>query len=303
MHPRWYLAALLLIGQGLVPAARAATATGATGLEGTGYTTSGSAITAGTTSGSAAWVVTGDIANGVSASKFLGTTYVVSSLLYGWVANQSDGDWITAPGATEYAGAYPASDSSNLNVGGYYLPGVGTSYAATGTGGLYYQEGVYVYTLTFTITGSGSNGQAVTNFGLNLSAAADSNYTVYINPTESGGLPTSTAAYTSASTDGTSAQTLSIGYNATSANYTLGTDTLVFVVDNNDGVSGASGNNQTTPSGLLVYDVSSVVPEVSPWLPLAGALAAYAAAGFVRWRQARRAPGPPAEGIPSAPPA
>lgn len=76
---------------------------------------------------------------------------------------------------------------------------------------------------------------------------------------------------------GTTAQTVALNYNATSANYTQGTNSIVFVVDNTGGTSGASTNNQTTESGLLVYDITDVVPEVSPWLPLAGALLTYGA--------------------------
>jgi hypothetical protein len=264
-----------------------AVATGATGLEGTGYTTSGTAIASGTTNANSAWSVTGDIANGVSASQFLGTAYVVDSYTpanIGWVAEQSSGVWITAPGATEYAGSYPNNDSSNVNNGGIYLPGAGNSYASSGSG-TYYQEGVYVYTLTFTITGSGSAGQAVSNFRLNLTAAADSSFSIYINPTESAGLPTSTAAYSSAISDGTSAQVLSIGYNAASADYKLGTNTIVFAVDNTDGITTASSNNETSESGLLVYGLGAVVPEVATWLPLAGALATYGAAVVLRRRR------------------
>jgi len=286
---RWAVLGLLVLRSWSTQAHAGATATGATGLEGTGYTTSGTAIASGTTNSNSAWSVTGDIANGVSASQFLGTAYVVDSYTpsnIGWVADQSSGVWITAPGATEYAGSYPGNDSSNVNNGGIYLPGAGTSYASSGSG-TYYQEGVYVYTLTFTITGSGSAGQSVSNFRLDLSAAADNNFSIYINPTESAGLPTSTAAYSSPNSIGTSAQTLSLGYNAASADYKLGSNTLVFVVDNTDGITTASSNNETSESGLLVYGLGAVVPEVATWIPLAGALATYGAAvGLRRWRGA-----------------
>ena len=281
--------ALLLGAPLLIQKIRAqAVATGVSGLYGTGFTTSGTAITQGTTSASAAWSVTGDIANGVSASKFLGTSYVVlGSVVSGdnFVANQSSGSWITAPGATANVGSYPANDSTGANQGGIYLPGEGTSYASNGSGG-YYQEGVYVYTLTFTITGTA--GQAVSNFKLNLTTTADDTFSVYINPTTSAGIPTSTAAYTSSGTyDPMSSTNLSIAYNSSSAPFVLGTNKLEMVVDNTANVVGASSDNQTTGSGLLVYDLNATVPEVLPWVPAAGAVLAYAARLWFRRRRPR----------------
>jgi hypothetical protein len=146
------------------------------------------------------------------------------------------------------------------------------------------QEGVYVYTLTFNISGTGTNGQSVSNFVLNLSAAGDDNFQVYINPTESGGLPTSTAAYTSPVDFGNTAAHLSIACNASSANFVQGTNTLVFAVDNTGGTTGPSSNNQTTQSGLLVYGLGAVVPEVAPWMPMAAALLTYGFLALARRR-------------------
>jgi len=267
-----------------------ATATGASGIYGTGFTTGGTAITQGTTSASAAWSVTGDIASGASASKFLGTSYVVLGSVVsndGFAANQSTGSWVTAPGASTTAGSYPNSDSTGLNAGGIYLPGEGTSYASNGSGG-FYQEGVYVYTLTFTITGTGTAGQSVSNFKLNLSAAADDTFSVYVNPTTSGGLPTSAAAYTSSSSYAAMTSTnISLTSNGSTADFKQGTNSLEFVVDNTANVTGASSDNQTTGSGLLVYSLTAAVPEVLPWMPAAGAILAYAAMVWLRRRQLR----------------
>lgn len=81
------------------------------------------------------------------------------------------------------------------------------------------------------------------------------------------------------------AQNITIGYDATKANYELGTNQLVFVVDNTANSSGPSNDNQTTGSGLLVYGLTAAVPEVWPWLPAAGAILAYAA---IRWLRRRR---------------
>ncbi len=257
MNPRLSLRGLVLAGLLFAGhSARAqAVATSVSGFYGTGMSLNAST--------DQAWKVTGAYTNGsnnnVSASltaytggsytsAFNGQAVLNSHQATGfWISDQTSGKWIVTP---------YTNDSSQHLYAGYYA-----------------------YQLTFTIGGTGSG--AVSNFSLTMSAAADNAFYVYVNPTETtGGMPdfgqtpatgyADTGSYTPGST---------VTLNSSNANFKIGSNTLVFVVYNNNT---ALNNNS---SGLIVYGLTGYVPEVSPWMPIAGAIGAYGLVLFVRKRR------------------
>ena len=273
-------------------------ATNISGLTYTGLNSSGGLQTGGSTD--ANWDVTYAYYDGhtyTGSSLYTGAAYTVlgSSIAgSGYAPNTSSAQWITAPGAE-----LDNSGSSAANAGGLYLPGNGTDTSrATSRPTTYYQESKFVYTLAFTITGTGGTGALVTNaISINMTIAADDQYSVFVNPTGNGTtLPTGTASATGFSAwTNTTSITLQNGTNGTgtsgNAQFVIGTNYLVIEVDNTNAVSGSSTSTLLNASGLLVYQVGAVatinghpVPEVGTWLPLLGAMGLY---GGSVWRRGR----------------
>ena len=285
-------AAIALLSAGL---ACAQTATSITGLYYSGMNTSGGLLTQSSNTGNSNsgtrdphWSVTYASTNGGSTASttYEGAAYVLNSNAVtgsAYVQNTTTAQWITAPGAQDPNNTHY---SNPANSGGDFLPGRGTGSS----------EGVYIYTLAFTITGSGAQGTVVTNaISISLTIAADDQFAVYINPSGNGTtIPTpgtNTPIGYSAWGNTTPATLTNTGGSA-NAQFVIGTNYLVVVVDNTDSVTGnqTQGNNA---SGLLVYQVGTamtidgnpiqgVIPEVGTWLPVAGAL------GLLGWRRRRR---------------
>jgi hypothetical protein len=263
--------------------AGAQTATNITGLDYTGLNSSGGLQAAGATD--ANWTVIYASTNGGSSANttYQGAAYVISGSSIsgsGYTPNTTGAQWITAPGATNSSGTSP-------NTGGDFLPGNGN----TGS-----NEGVYVYQLAFNITGSGSAGTTVSSqIKISMTLAADDQYAVYVNPT--GSSPTASATDTSAAWSNTTAITLqNFGSGgADNATFKIGTNYIDIVVDNTNSVNGSSTSTALNASGLLVYQTSAAtingvpVPEVSTWLPLAGAIGCYGLV-VLRRKQARLQP-------------
>lgn len=292
-----------------VQAAGGGTATNITGLYNTGLTAGGGALST-TTDGNwqityASTTATYSNRNGYSPvenTAYEGSGYVINaSSVSGssYTPNTSNAQWITAPGATTSSG------SGSANTGGDYLPGNGGDQSSGNITVSSVNEGVYVYTLAFTISGTGGNGSTVNSSNskilISMGIAADDQYAVYVNPSGNGqSIPTGTAAATGysawnstsivdlANYSGTDASGNSFSSNAT---FKIGTNYIVIVVYNTNGISGNSSSTNTNASGLLVYQSSAAmingqpVPEVWPWLPLVGALGCY---GLVVWRRRRR---------------
>jgi hypothetical protein len=261
--------------------AHAQIATNITGLYYTGMNASGGLLTQSSNTGKnnsgttdPNWSVT-YVAGTTTAT---GAAYVLNSNAisgYGYVANTSTAQWITAPGAKD------PNNGNRTNSGGSFLPGTASSPAT------------YVYTLAFTIAGSGAAGTTVTNgISINLTIAADDNASIYVNPSGNGTtLPTGTAAFAVNSAWGnTSSATLQNGtdHTGTSGNsvFKIGTNYLTIVVTN-------AGGTNPNASGLLVYQVGTamtidgnpvqgVIPEVGTWIPLAAALGLF---GWTFWRR------------------
>jgi hypothetical protein len=63
--------------------------------------------------------------------------------------------------------------------------------------------------------------------------------------------------------------------------FKIGTNYIVVVVDNTNGITGTSASTTLNASGLLVYQTSEAtinghpVPEVATWLPLLGMIGCY----------------------------
>jgi hypothetical protein len=295
----------LLLGAGSL--VYAGTATDISGLMYTGTNTSGVLVSGGGLDGN--WDVTyASINNGANYASYnpntgvtsgtaadqpyVGSAYVVSSSFIpnDYVANTAKAQWITTPGAaTTNAG-------TTVNTGGTFLPGNGNS-------GTY--MGIYVYTLAFTIIGTGS-GTVTNKVAISLTVAADDELKIYVNPTGNGQtLPTGTASYTRTSAWTATAATNLANYNGSyvdkggntvsvtnNASFKIGTNYLVAVVDNTNNINGTAGSNPLNPSGFMMYQVSNIgfingqpVPEMAPWMPLAGALGLY---GFLCAFRARR---------------
>lgn len=247
------------------------TATNITGLYYTGQNSSGSLAAGGTQD--ANWNVTYASTNGGanSSATYQGAAYVISSTSVsssGYTPNTYAAQWITAPGADISSGVSP-------NTGGDFLPGNGN------TGG---NEGVYIYTLAFTITGTGY-GTVSNDVQITMTLAADDQYSVYVNPTNSGTtIPTGTASATLTSAWSNTSQITLQNYGTGTANnatFKIGTNYLVVVVDNTNGITGSSTSTALNASGLLVYQTSEAeingkpIPEVATWLPLLGVLGCY----------------------------
>jgi len=261
------------------------TATDITGLYNTGLTSTGTLQSGG--GHDANWSVTYASTNGGTSASTSneGSAYVINPSSVsdsGYTANTSNAQWIVAPGAY-----LTSSTSSTQNTGGNYLPGNGNSGK---------NEGVYIYTLAFTITGTGGNGAVVSNsqIQITMTLAADDQYAVYVNPTGNGGsIPTGTAAASATSAWNNTTQISLQNYgsgSADNATFKIGTNYIVVVVDNTNGVTGTSNSTVLNESGLLVYETNAAtingkpVPEVATWLPLAGAFGCYLLVGLRRRR-------------------
>jgi hypothetical protein len=274
--------------------ALAQTVTGISAIYNTGQTTSASLVSGGTQvqSGATApttssgWYVTYASTNGGSSSSstYEGDAYAITASAVsssGYTANTTTAEWIVAPGAAT------SSSKTNTNQGGNYLPGNGTSGA---------NEGIYVYTLAFTITGGTTGAKVTSPMSIMMTIAADDGYTVYVNPKGQGVNPTgapstytASAAATMIANAWTNTTATTLGNSGTSNNSTfyIGTNYISVVVDNSNGVSGSSSATTWNESGLLVENTSAdigsedvwangkPVPEVTPWLPLVGAVALY----------------------------
>ncbi len=293
-HIAWLLLATFVLWFG--SSAYGGSATNVTGLYYTGNNSSGGLVAGG--GRDANWTVTYARVNGSgsTSSGYTGAAYVLSGSYIdaAYVANTSNAQWITAPGAST------AATGGTTNVGGDYLPGNGTS----GTNSAY-----YVYRLAFTVTGTGS-GTVTNNIQISMTIAADDAYTVYVNPASSPTVNNSgviSSGGTAASASGTSAWNNTSAFalgNSTSgggtnnASFVIGTNYIYVVVANTNSLTGSQGSNALNPSGLLVYQVGTgvtidgrPVPEVGALLPVVAAL------GLFCWRRFRpRAPGPPSVG-------
>ncbi|HWA09715.1 MAG TPA: hypothetical protein VG838_09715 [Opitutaceae bacterium] len=260
-------------------------ATDITGLYYTGINNGGGLLAGGSTDSH--WTVTYASTNGGTSanSTYEGAAYVVNNsnvVGSGWTQNSTSSQWIVAPGATD------PNNGNSVNTGGDFLPGNGN----TGS-----HEGIYVYTLAFTITGTGSG--TVTNaVSIGLTISADDQYSIYVNPSGNGTtIPTGTASASGTSAwNNTASATLQNGTNGTNGNaqFKIGTNYLVIVVDNTNSVNGSSSSTATNASGLLVYQVGSAVtingkpiPEEGTWLPLVAAVGLY---GFFVWRRRQQDP-------------
>lgn len=273
-------AVILLAGFGAANLAHAGAATGVSGLYYSGVNNSGGLLAGGTQDSH--WsVVYAQVAGNYyyGNSTYTGSSYVVSpSYIDGaWTQNTSTAQWIVPPGAK--------NPSGTVNVGGDQLPGNGNS----GN-----NEATYIYQLAFTITGAGAVGSAVTNnVSISLTIAADDQYTIYVNPTVSGGnITTAASASRTNAWNNTSAEYLQ-NYtgngHSDNSEFVIGTNYIWVVVDNTNSINGSSNSTALNPSGLLVYQVGSAVlidgkpiPEVGTILPVIGALGLF---GLRRWRR------------------
>lgn len=269
----------------------AATASGqitVTGFYGTGFKTTGAAMTQGSYTDSA-WSVTGAKTNGATDTSdgrgdYLGLAYEVGSanLPGAWATALGGGGWIT----------------THKNAGGDpNVLGSGTSFAANGAS--FYQAGAYVYELSFTI--NGGSGGLINNslFAINFSLAADDTYAVFVNQTAStilsgsqftgNGTLASSAAGSSSSTYYGSTTAVTIRSSSTNSTgfgaWQYGTNTIDILVLNTGGTSGASTSTTTNPSGLLVYGFYSVIPEPQTYLQTGGLIALI---GYLKYRRRRR---------------
>jgi hypothetical protein len=278
---------LLALAMALAPArALAQIATDINGVYNTGLNASGGLAAGGTLSSD--WSVTYASTNGGTSANttYEGAAYVISPgsvSASSYTPNTSNAQWIVAPGAST------AATGGTTNTGGNYLPGNGNTGA---------NEGVFIYTLAFSISGSGAAGTTVTSqIQISMTLAADDQYSVYVNPTGNGTkIPTGTAAATATSawsnTTGIVLQNYGTG-GANNSTFKIGTNYIVVVVDNTNGITGSSPSTTWNESGLLVYESSAAeingkpVPEVATWLPLLGVLGCYGL--MVQRRRAARA--------------
>jgi hypothetical protein len=261
----------------------AGTATNITGLYYTGTDSAGGLLPGGNTDGN--WTVSYARVRGNSYtgnSTYAGAAYVLAPTFIdpGYVANSSNAQWITAPGAST------AVTGGTIDAGGGYLPGNGT----TGNNSARYE-----YRLAFTVVGTGT-GTATNNISIALTLAADDQYSVYVNP----GLNSNGSVNTGSSTlggSGTTAwsnttalylQNFSDTNGATNASFVIGTNYIYVVVNNTNSVTGSSNSRTLNASGLLVYQLGGattingqVIPEVGVILPVLGAL------GLFIWRRFR----------------
>jgi hypothetical protein len=194
-----------------------------------------------------------------------------------WVQNTSSAQWITAPGALD-------PGDGTYNSGGSYLPGNGTSGS---------NNGIYIYTLAFTITGTGG-GTVSNHVSISMTLAADDELRLYVNPSGNGGsLPTGTAAFSIGAGAWTNTVSKTIdNYNLNNATFKIGTNYLVVVVENTDSHTGSNSTTNWNAGGFMMYQVGAVatidgqpVPEMAPWMPIAGALGLYGLFAFHRRRR------------------
>jgi hypothetical protein len=269
--------------------AHAQTAVDINGLYFTGQTSSGSLQAAGQKD--ANWTVTYASTNGGSSTSTTneGSAYVITPAnvaASAYTPNTATAQWITAPGAYT-----TSSTSSSQNTGGDYLAGNGN----TGS-----NEGIFVYTMAFTISGTGAPGTVVSSqIQITMTLAADDQYSVFVNPAGNGTTaPTGTASASDTSAWSNTSQIALQNYgtgSANNANFVIGTNYIVVVVDNTNSVTGSSGSTALNASGLLVYQTSDAtinghpVPEVATWLPLVGVIGCYGMM-LIRRRQDRLQP-------------
>lgn len=296
----WFVLPCVL-GIGL---ARAGLATDITGLYYTGTANNGSLLAGGATDSH--WSVTYARVGGSNfsgTSTYTGPAYVVKSATnngagtnyidYAWVQNAASYQWITAPGSRE-----TTSTSSTANSGGVYLPGNGDS----GT-----NRAQYIYTLAFNISGTGTG--TITNaVSINLTIAADDQFSIYINPTlnANGSIATGqTAAFTGYSAwNNTTTANLNNGTNGTGTSgnsvFKVGTNYLVVVVDNTNSLTGSQSSTALNPSGLLMYQVGTAMtidgrPVPEPATAAAAVFMAFFAVGFHRRRRPAKSSAAPRE--------
>ena len=274
---RFYFIAAIFLWLG--DRAWAGTATDITGLYYSGTNNTGGLLAGGATDSH--WTVTYARVydtNYTGNSTYTGAAYVINPTLIApsHVANSSNAQWITAPGAST------AVTGGTIDTGGDYLPGNGTSGRNSAT---------YVYRLAFTVVGTGT-GTATNSIAINLTLAADDQYSVYVNPTLNryGGVDTASTlggAGTTAWTNTTSLylQNITDANGAANASFVIGTNYIYVVVTNTRSITGSSSSTDLNPSGLLVYQLNGrVIPEVGAILPVLGAL------GLFGWRHFRRRP-------------
>lgn len=267
---------LALLGAGVI--AHAGSATGVSGLFYTGVNNSGGLLSGGAQDSH--WsVVYADVANTLysGSSTYTGNSYVVSNSYIdsAWVQNTGSAQWIVPPGAR--------NGSGTANVGGDLLPGNGT----TGN-----NDATYVYQLAFTISGTGS-GTVTNRISINLTIAADDQYTIYVNPVISNGQITSASSGSRTNawnnTDAEYLQNYTDANSAANSNFVIGTNYIWVVVNNTNSITGSSNSTSLNPSGLLVYQVGSAVlidgkpiPEVGSILPVLGAIGLFCLRRFRR---------------------
>jgi hypothetical protein len=275
------------------------TATGITGLYNTGQKSTGGLISGGTQVQSSAsaptstsgWYVDYSSKNGghTSVTTYDGDAYAISSadIPGSYTDATSSAEWITAPDAATNSG------DGDPNSGGDYLPGNGIGNGASSN------EGLYAYTLAINITGTGAVGTKVTTpVVIDMTIAADDGYSVYVNPQGANTNPTGAPSSYTASASATDIQgewsnttNLELDNGTTGSNgnavFYIGTNYITVLVDNTNSINSTSSSTALNPSGLLVFqtaafdngaevmDNGSVVPEVTPWLPLLGAVALY----------------------------
>ena len=290
----WLLACL----GGLADVAWGQTATGISGLYNSGQKPTGGLISGGTqVQGSASaptstsgWYVDYSSKNGghTSVTNYDGDAYAISSadIPSSYTDATGSAEWITAPDAVTNAGNDP-------NSGGDYLPGNGIGDGSSSN------EGLYAYTLAINITGSGGVGTTVTTpLVIDMTIAADDGYSVYVNPQGANVNPTGAPSSYTASASATDIQgqwtnttNLKLDNGTTGSNgnavFYIGTNYITVLVDNTNSINTTSSSTTLNASGLLVYQTEafdngaevmangSVVPEVTPWLPLLGAVALY----------------------------
>jgi hypothetical protein len=248
----------------LACAAWAGSATDITGLYYTGINNSYGLLA--DASQDSHWTVAYARVNGASYtgnSTYTGNSYVLSAnyIDAAYVANSGSSKWITAPGASTSAAG------TNVNIGGDFLPGDGT----TGT-----NRAQFVYRLAFNVVGTGS-GTVTNNISISLTIAADDQYSVYVNPSLNSNGSVNTGSTLAGSRtnawNNTSAvylQNFSNSNSSANSSFVIGTNYIYVVVDNTNSLTGNQSISDLNPSGLLVYQVGSamtidghVIPEPS----------------------------------------
>jgi hypothetical protein len=149
-----------------------------------------------------------------------------------------------APRSGSRPRAPPSSSGSSPNTGGDFLPGNGNSGS---------NEGIYIYTLAFTITGTGAAGTVVNSANsqiqITMTLAADDQYSVYVNPSETGSDPHRHAAATQTNAWNNTTEIALQNYGsggADNSTFKIGTNYIVVVVDNTNSQTGSSTSRRST---------------------------------------------------------